>query len=520
MLYTIADILSQHEGTATSQQVAVVDGPRRITYAELLERSRCYAALLKNAGIVRGDRVGIFLRRSVEAVIALFGTYFAGGVAVVINEQLRARQVRYILQHSEASLLVTDSRQLLYAAEPLADEKTIINVDLVTPPLALGARESTIGADLALIIYTSGSTGMPKGVMLNHHNVLSGAQIVSDYLRLSEKDIILSLLPFSFDYGLNQLLTALLVGGTLVIQRSLFPADICRTLQRERATGMAGVPTLWSQLTQGHSPFLKVTFPDLRYITNSGGRLPEPIVRGIRASHPNVSIYLMYGLTEAFRSTYLPPEDVDRRPSSIGKAIPNVEILVINEHGRRCQAGEVGELVHRGATVGVGYWRDPDSSAKVFRPHPLDHSRPWNPEIVVYSGDLVKADADGYLYYVGRRDQLIKSNGFRVSPDEIEASIFSSGFVAHVVAFAVPRNDAEDQIVAAVVPRDPSDFLEERLRQYCKTEMPEYMQPRVIWCLNQCPLTTSGKPDRPRIKAAYLEDHQSPSVVARAARTA
>jgi acyl-CoA synthetase (AMP-forming)/AMP-acid ligase II len=267
-------------------------------------------------------------------------------------------------------------------------------------------------------------------------------------------------------------------------------------------------------LSQEHSPFLKTRFPDLRYITNSGGRLPEPLVRAIRASHPHVAIYLMYGLTEAFRSTYLSPDEVDARPSSIGRAIPNVEILVVNDDGQPCRPGEVGELVHRGATVGMGYWRDPQSTAKAFRPHPLEHSRHGKPEIVVYSGDLVKTDADGYLYYVGRRDQLIKSSGFRVSPDEVEAAIFASGLVVHVVAFAAPRTDAEDQIVAAVVPREASEFREEQLRQYCKAEMPEYMQPRVIWRLDQFPLTTSGKPDRPRIKAAYLEASQPSSAVA------
>jgi long-subunit acyl-CoA synthetase (AMP-forming) len=200
--------------------VAIVDGPRRITYADLLERSLGLAALLRHAGLARGGRVGIFLRRSVEAVVAFFATHFAGGVAVVINEQLRGRQVRHILEHSEAGLLVTDSRQLLYAAEPLADETRIVNLDRVTPAVPLASPERTIGADLALIIYTSGSTGLPKGVMLSHTNLLSGAQIVSDYLNLTERDIIISLLPFSFDCGLNQLLTALLVGGTLVIQRS------------------------------------------------------------------------------------------------------------------------------------------------------------------------------------------------------------------------------------------------------------------------------------------------------------
>jgi acyl-CoA ligase (AMP-forming) (exosortase A-associated) len=481
-----------------------------MTYAELLERAQTYAAVLKDTGLARGDRVAIFLRRSAEAVIALFGTYFAGGVAVIINEQLRARQVRYILEHSEASLLVTDSRQLLYAAEPLFADDKVINVDEVGPSRSFLAPERTIGADLALIIYTSGSTGLPKGVMLNHDNLLSGARIASDYLRITDGDTILSLLPFSFDYGLNQLLATVLTGGTLVIQRSLFPADICRTLQREHVTGMAGVPTLWLQLTQDHSPFPKSTFPQLRYITNSGGQLPETIVRFIRRSHPHVEIYLMYGLTEAFRSTYLPPHQVDRRPSSIGRAIPDVEILVVDDRGMPCQPGETGELVHRGANVAMGYWRDPESSARVFRPHPFAQPRNGRPEIVVFSGDLVKEDSEGYLYFVGRRDQLIKSNGFRMSPEEIEACVFSSGLLANAAAFAVPRDEVQYDIVVAVIPRDGSDLREEHLQEFCKKEMPEYMRPRVIWRVEQFPLTTSGKPDRPQLRAAYLERHRNP----------
>jgi acyl-CoA ligase (AMP-forming) (exosortase A-associated) len=499
----------QHRNGVVSKKAAIVDGQNRITYAELIERTFNAAYLLKEAGITKGDHVAIYLRRSLEFVITLFATYLTGGVAVVINEILRPRQINYILEHSEASLLVTDRRQRHYLPDPAIDEQRIIHIDEeVNPSSRPFSPCTTIGADLANIIYTSGSTGLPKGIMLSHDNLLSDTKIVADYLKLTEQDRIISLLPFSFDYGLNQLLTTLFVGGMLVIQRSLFPADICSSLQKERVTGMAGVPMLWLQLTKPHSPFTRTTFPSLRYITNSGGRLPVEIVRWIRKSHPHVHIYLMYGLTEAFRSTYLSPDQVDRHPSSIGKAIPNVEILVVHEERRLCREGEVGELVHRGANISMGYWRDPESTRRVFRPHPLQAAGQGYQETVVFSGDLVKKDQEGLLYFVGRKDQLIKSHGFRVSPEEIETWIFSSTLVSNVVAFSVPRDEVDCDIVMAIIPQEPASFKEEHLHEFCKREMPEYMRPNIIWCLDQFPQTSSGKPDRCRIKEIYVESHK------------
>lgn len=511
-MYTVRDALTLR-AQASATKVAVVDGTRRLTYAQLDARSRCCAALLERAGVRRGDRVAIFLRRSTEAVTALFGAWYAGGIAVILHEALRAAQVHHILQHSDAACLVTDRAQRRAAPERRPGDVRVIQIDEVADAEAAPPAAPIIGADLALLIYTSGSTGLPKGVMVSHDNLLSGTHIVSEYLQLSERDVIVSLLPFSFDYGLNQLLTALWAGGTFVIQRSLFPPDICATLARERVTGLAGVPTLWLQLTGRQSPFPKMAFPNLRYVTNTGGRLPEHVVRAIRAAHPDVQIYLMYGLTEAFRATYLPPSEVDRRPSSIGKAIPNVEVFVLREDGTPCAPGEVGELVQRGATVAMGYWRDPEATARVFRPHPLEPFRSAG-ERVVFSGDLVRTDAEGFLYYVGRRDQLIKSRGIRVSPEEIERCIASSGLVANVVSFAVPRDDVDSDIVAAVVPHDPPSFSVAALEDFCKREMPEYMVPQMIWRLDGFPLTTSGKPDRGTIREMYVDRRERSGSVA------
>lgn len=512
-LYSLPDLLRR----PPRHRIALVDGSGegtgRVTYGELLENSRRWAGLLRERGLRKGDRAVIFLPKSIESVVALFAVSLAGGVAVVAYERLRTRQLRHILEHSGAAFLVTDRRQLLYVPDLQPGAAEILEVEpgsvCTSPPW----EERSIGADLALLLYTSGSTGQPKGVMLSHDNLLSGARIVADYLELGPDDILISLLPFSFDYGLNQLLTALLVGGRLVLQRSTFSADVCGTLDRERVTGLAGVPTLWAQLTQEGSPFVRRSLPDLRYVTNTGGRLPEAAVRAVQRSHPQVKVYLMYGLTEAFRSTYLPPGEVDRRPSSIGKAIPGVEVLVVDENGGPCPPGEVGELVHRGANVALGYWRAPEATAQVFRPHP--HPVPDGvEETVVYSGDLVRADEEGYLYFVGRRDHLIKHRGFRVSPEEVETLLNGSELVASAVAFGFPGDGPDDRLVVAVTPRNGCRFREEAVRDFCKREMPEYLRPEVIWRIDRLPLTTSGKPDRGALREEYAEDSQRARVSA------
>jgi acyl-CoA synthetase (AMP-forming)/AMP-acid ligase II len=354
------------------------------------------------------------------------------------------------------------------------------------------------GGDVpAVILYTSGSTGRPKGILISHANLLAGTRIVSKYLELREDDRLLSVLPFSFDYGLNQLLTAIQRGATLYLQRSPLPADLCRSLQRFEITGLAAVPTLWIQLMQRHSPFGTLAFPQLRYITNSGGAFPVELVKRYREHLPHVRIYLMYGLSEAFRSTYLPPEEIDRRPSSMGIAIPETEILVIDDE-KECAPGQAGELVHAGPTVALAYWNRPQETAATYRPHPL---RPASSERVVYSGDLVRRDEDGFLYFVGRRDQQIKSNGYRISPEDVEETLQASGLLAEVVVRGVPDELAGMAIVAHVVPRAPDTFTTQALAAYCERVMPRYMVPQKIEVHASFPRTSSGKLDRKAVGA-------------------
>jgi acyl-CoA ligase (AMP-forming) (exosortase A-associated) len=509
IIYSLPDLLFQQREN-TKSHIAIIEGQHKVTYEELIHHVEQFATSLQARGVQRGDHIAIYLQRSIKSVVALFAAWSLGAVVVIINDILKNRQLNYIIDHSEASLLITDNRLCTSLTKVPLNADRIIIVDTEKPAGQQFTPSRVIGTDLALIIYTSGSTGMPKGIMLSHNNLISGTNIIADYLHITQDEIIISLLPFSFDYGLNQLLTSLLVGGTLVIQHSLLPADICNTLNREQVTGMGAVPMLWEQLAGNRSPFIKKQFPHLRYITNTGGHMPESITKLFRKVHPHIQIYLMFGLTEAFRSTYLPPDQVDVRPTSIGKAIPNVELFVLNERGELCKPGEEGELVHRGANIAMGYWQDPENTVQRFRPAPFQQGKGGQLEIAVYSGDFVKTDEEGYLYFIGRKDQMIKSHGMRVSPEEIEDCIFASQMVKHVVAFAVPFDEVKSNIIIAIVPSDHRSFSQKELSLYSKKHMPEYLRPDIIWQLKSFPLTSSDKPDRVRLQEMFKELHTNP----------
>jgi amino acid adenylation domain-containing protein len=476
------------------EKAAVVEGERVLSHAAFAAAARGLAATLIERGLTTGDRVSIFLDKTLEAAVAMYGVWAAGGIAVPVNEGLRSAQVRHIVEDSGSRFFISHPRKLA-ALDADTVQIPTLEVDLTSTAAPISGLPG--GDEPAVILYTSGSTGRPKGILISHATLLAGARIVIRYLELREDERLLSVLPFSFDYGLNQLLTAVQQGATLYLQRSPLPADICRSLQRHEITGLAAVPTLWIQLMQRHSPFGKLAFPQLRYITNSGGAFPVELVKQYREHLPHVRIYLMYGLSEAFRSTYLPPEEVDRRPSSMGKAIPETEILVIDE-GKECGPGQAGELVHAGPTVALGYWNRPQETAAAYRPHPL---RPDSAERVVYSGDLVRRDEEGFLYFVGRRDQQIKSHGFRISPEDVEETLQASGLVAEVVVRGVPDELAGTAIVAHVVPRAPDTFTPEALAAYCEKVMPRYMLPKKIEVHASFPRTSSGKLDRKAVGA-------------------
>jgi acyl-CoA ligase (AMP-forming) (exosortase A-associated) len=501
------------------EREALVHGDQRLNYRQVASQTAALGNGLRKAGLERGDRVGIYLDPSVPQALSIFAVSLAGGVYVPINTLLFPDQVAHIandcrmkgLITSRAKmetlapmlrsipslefLVVTDSAELPGSPLPTHDFE-----GLCREPAPTNWLENSIEKDLAAILYTSGSTGKPKGVMLTHAQVMAGSSIVSAYLEIGESDRILAVLPFSFDAGMNQIMTAFQQGGTLVLTTFVFAREIVQALLRERITGLAGVPTVWSLLAQPSSTLQKHQFPHLRYITNTGGAMPQSVLATLRKALPTTKIFLMYGLTEAFRSTYLPPEELDRRPTSMGKAIPNTEILVISEQGQLCKPGEVGELVHRGPTVSLGYWGRPDLTGEVLRPHPLLPPELQDGERVCYSGDLVKMDEDGFLYFVGRRDTMIKSSGFRISPTEVEEVLFQSGRLRGAAVIGIPDELLGQSIKAFVVPKDGEKLAPEDLIAHCAEKMPRHMVPKVVQLLPELPKTSSGKVDYPALR--------------------
>jgi len=501
------------------EKEALVHGIERLNYLELARRTTGLAKGLRRAGLNRGDRIGIYLGPSVPQVMSIFGISEAGGVYVPINIELFPEQVAHIAKDCAMKALITTAAKLstlkaLLAQIPSLEfvvltgdqNQTVVSLpqycfeELCELPGPPDWREQSISKDLAAILYTSGSTGKPKGVMLSHANVMAGSTIVSAYLGITSSDRILAVLPFSFDAGMNQLMTAFEKGGTLVLINFVFAREIVQMLLKERITGLAGVPTLWTLLAQPNSTLSKQPLPDLRYITNTGGAMPQAVLKVLRQTLPTTKIILMYGLTEAFRSTYLPPEELDRRPTSMGKAIPDTEILVLNEQSKLCQAGEVGELVHRGPTVSLGYWNRPEDTARALRSNPLLPPEMGDCEKVCYSGDLVKMDEEGFLYFVGRRDTMIKSSGFRISPTEIEEVLFQTGKVRGAAVIGLPDEVLGQSIKAFVVPRDGDALDVEALLATCAEKMPRYMVPKTLEVLSELPKTSSGKVDYPALR--------------------
>lgn len=484
-----------------------------LSYAALAQSVREAAATLLTLGLQGGARVAVYLEKRPENVSAMFGAAAAGGVFVPVNPLLKPDQVAYILADCNVAILVTSRERLAQLGPALAacpDLRTVLLTGEAEAEFSLGKvrvlpwnaapafgapqPHAAIDMDMAAILYTSGSTGRPKGVVLSHRNMLAGALSVSGYLRNTPQDRILCVLPLSFDYGLSQLTTAFASGACAVLMNYLLLRDIVETVEQEAITGLAAVPPLWVQLSQLSWP---LSTP-LRYITNSGGVMQRSTLDRLRQSLPRVQVYLMYGLTEAFRSTYLAPEQLERRPDSIGQAIPNAEVLVLRPDGSVCDADEPGELVHRGALVALGYWNDAARTAERFKPLPPQASGLVLPELAVWSGDTVRRDADGYLYFVGRSDDMIKTSGYRVSPAEIEEVVYASGLVGDAAALGLPHAVLGQAIALLVTPAPGVELQRDSVLAACRARLPSYMVP--LWVEIRdgvLPRNPNGKIDRP-----------------------
>jgi len=466
---------------------AVIERERTASYSDLVQRAGAIAEAARNAGVAPGDRVVILQERGIDAVASYFGILAAGAMTVVLNPLLRPRQVEYALTQSGARLLLTSAAVRARVHRDVETTAAVLEVDDVP---AAAAFEPVILAEEepAQITYTSGSTGMPKGVVASHANVWSVIETVAGYLGIREDDRIAGMLPISGVYGANQMQCAVFAGASLVVPTSPVMNDVAGELRDAGVTVLAAVPPLWMQLLQAPG-FTGEPIPTLRIVQNAGGHLAPAGVQRIRAAQPQAQVFLQYGMTEVFRSTYLPPAEIDQRPGCMGRPMDGAEIMVVGEDGRLCGPGETGELVHSGPTVTLGYWNDPERTAEVYRPHPVEGEA----HRAVYSGDMVRRDEDGYFWFVGRKDRMIKTLGYRVGPDEILDVLYASKQISEGIVTAEDDRDRGQRVVAYIV-LEPHGSLKD-LRMFCRAEMPRYMQPAEIVALAALPKLPNGKHD-------------------------
>ena len=497
---------------------ALICGDERWTYREIDAASTHLAAILTDLGVKRNDRVAILLDNSPEAVISLYGTLKAGGIFILLESTLKAAKLRYILQDSGASVLIAHVNKAEVVGEALARSGVICRLLWVgdrnmhpgegrtqslfwsdvmnrtvwsnVPLQRNSAAGPRIDYDLATIIYTSGSTGEPKGVMCPHYNMVSVSQCIIQYLGNSRDDVLLNVLPLSFGYGLYQVLTTVMIGGTVVLERSFaYPVKVLERFRTEQITGFAMVPTIVALMLRIKN-LEKYDFSSLRYITNAAAALPMEHLRKLRALLPHVDIFPMYGLTECARVSYLAPRDVDKRPDSVGKAIPNCEVIILDEQGGETGPGEVGELVVRGTNVMRGYWNAPELTSKIFRQGRFPGER------LLYSGDLFKKDGEGYLYFVGRKDDMIKVKGERVSPLEVENVLCKLDGVAESAVIGIPDEILGQSVKAFIVINGDRALTEKKVLKHCSESLQSFMVPKYVEFVDSLPKSPNGKIDK------------------------
>lgn len=483
----------EHAARVRPDKVALVCERERLTYQTIDRRANALAQTLASRGVSRGDRVIIFGDNTVDTVVAFWGVLKADAVVSIVNPQTKADKLDFYLRHCRATALITDEHLRAVWSGPAASSPWL-KTTIVGPehPDLLGDREApparrNIESDLAALIYTSGSTGYPKGVMLSHRNMLTAATSITSYLRHDEHDVILGVLPLAFDYGLYQMIMAFRAGARLVLERSFtFPAQVLARVVSEGVTGFPGVPTIFAVLAELKA-LHQYDFSTVRVVTNTAAALPVKHVTMLRGLFPRARIYSMYGLTECKRCTYLPPEDLERKPTSVGIAIPNTELWLVDDQDRRLGPEQVGQLVIRGATVMQGYWEDPDASAKRLRPGPLPGER------VLYTGDLCRLDDEGYLYFVGRMDDIIKSRGEKVAPKEVEHVLYNIKGVRDAAVIGVPDEILGQAVKAFVTLEQHAVLSPQEIQRECQAKLETFMVPKYVEVVADLPKTATGK---------------------------
>jgi long-chain acyl-CoA synthetase len=517
----VEDFLEQ-SARQFSGKIALICGDQRLEYHDIEKRSNRLAHALISSGIKPGDRVAICLENSVEAVLSVFSVLKASGVFVVVNPTVKSDKMTNILNNSGAKILITHGLKLASIEKCLLQTPQLQNVIIVGNSIGKprdDAREFIFlhhlleqfvqydqppvkknnENDLAGLIYTSGSTGVPKGVMMTHLNMVSAAASIAAYLENRADDVIMNVLPLSFDYGLYQIFMGFKAGATVVLERSFaYPPVVIERLVSEKVTGFPIVPTILAILFQ--MDLTKYDFSHLRYITNTGAFLPASFIVRLRENFPHVKIYSMYGLTECKRVAYLPPDQIDIRPGSVGKAMPNVEVVVVDDDGTPVAPGLVGELVVRGPNVMKGYWEMPEETEKVLKPG-------WIPgERVLYSGDLFRTDEEGYLYFVGRKDDVIKTRGEKVSPKEVENVLYGIKDVLEAAVVGVPDEILGQAVKAMIVPREGSQLTEKEVFYHCRQNLEDFMVPKYVEMTPFLPKTETGKILKPTVTRSRVEN--------------
>jgi amino acid adenylation domain-containing protein len=481
-------------------KIALIAGERRVGYAELAAQAARLAGQLRARGVARGDRVVVLLDNSPETVITVFAILQAGAVFSIVNPGTKLDKLAYILNNCGARALISEPRLLPLASEaarsaPSVAFTLVAPFDKIADEGSAPPPQRGIELDLAMIVYTSGSTGFPKGVMMTHQNVVAAATSITTYLESVPQDIVLSVLPLAFDYGLYQALMCVKVGATLVLEKSFtYPAVLLDKLRSERVTGLPLVPTMAAVLLQ-MKDIAPGAFPHLRYITNTAAALPPAHIARLQELFPAAKIFSMYGLTECKRCTYLPPEQLPSRPGSVGIAIPGTEAYVVDEQGCKAPPGTVGELVIRGAHVMKGYWGDPEATERALRPGPF----PW--EKVLYTGDLFRADEEGFLYFVGRKDDIIKSRGEKVSPKEVESVLYEMPGVREAAVIGVPDPVLGMAIKAVVVADAQARLTERDVIRHCAKRLEDFMVPKTVEFRDALPKSDNGKISRRQVMA-------------------